>query len=289
MINSNTMYNHHTYPRMEINPDIENPNLRLYYPNLPNNENPKKNNKIIWLIFIIVLILFLNYLITFVRFKNTSVDDLNLEKQPIKKIEPIKDETTIQTRIWQRKFFVEPINEEFIKHYSEFVVSFNTTIGLPNYTKHIIKNSTSGRCKKNYIIMDKELNTRTYRSFPYPPYTAGHLVPAIDVLDSCSTFIMSNIAPQIRCFNSGPWKSLEIFIRKNYLNHTIYTVPEYNLRNMVRDKKNKWLPIPIGFYKIIVKGDKMIRSFYLEHNTGSCNKRFEAITQNKLPYFMKNK
>lgn len=293
MINSNTLSNHNIYPRM--NSDIENCNLEFDHNHINfKNQTNLKNMRTIWIFFVLILLILLfNYWLIknaiLNHYSNNNLDkvpETKTTKEEIK-INPMKDETKIQTRPWQKKIVIETIPGEFIKYYTNFLVSFNTTIGLPNYTRHII-GKTSKRCSKNYMVMDKELGTRQYKSFPYPPYHTGHLVPAVDIYDSCSTFIMSNAVPQIGCFNSGPWKSLETHIRKTYKEHVIYTVPEYSFKSVVKDRKNNMLPIPIGFYKIIVKNNILIRSYYLEHNIDSCKKKFEELAQNKLPYFVKN-
>jgi DNA/RNA endonuclease G (NUC1) len=129
------------------------------------------------------------------------------------------------------------------------------------------------------------------------------MVPAIDIKDSCNTFIMSNVVPQIPCFNRMIWSRMEMYIRNTYYNYTIYTAPEFDYQNRIKNNRGKIIFIPIGFYKIIFDraplsledkaswlkkpGNNFIKSYYIKHDKNNCNKQLNQVIQiNKLPYWL---
>lgn len=181
------------------------------------------------------------------------------------------------------------IHNEKIKDEQYFKISFNSTIRLPNYTLYNL-NTKSDRCNTRFKE-DKELGTLGEKDiYKDLGYDKGHLVPAVDVFDSCSTFTMANVVPQIPCFNRGIWKNLEEYIRENYMGNQIITVPEYNLNKFVINKNNVKIYVPSGFYKIIYKpgNNKIIYKIYLEHTSNVCGRDFDKVGNfEKLPYFIK--
>lgn len=69
-------------------------------------------------------------------------------------------------------------------------MSFNSTLRLPNYTQYKLK-TRSERCVINF---KEDIGLRTLKwddIGAYFGYDKGHLVHAIDVMDSCSTFTMA--------------------------------------------------------------------------------------------------
>lgn len=180
------------------------------------------------------------------------------------------------------------IEGEKIKNLQYFRISFNATLRLPNYTLYNL-NAKSSRCS-TFFKQDTELKSLTPSDItPELGYDKGHLVPAVDVLDSCSTFTMANVVPQIPCFNQRIWNTLESYIRYNYMNKDIITVPEYNLNNFVKNKYGTKIYIPIGFYKIIYDPiyTKIIYNIYLKHSMDICKQDFKKVGDFiKLPFFI---
>lgn len=181
---------------------------------------------------------------------------------------------------------INKIDCEVIKKFSEFKISFNKTLRLPNYSIHYLKHE-SNSCTQDYET-DFELNSRIPESFKNTNFGYGHLVPVTDVKDGCSTFTMANIVPIYECFNRSIWAKLESFIRKTYKNYYILTVPEYNLENYVIDSNKEKLYVPVGFYKLIFDTYmKLEYNIYIAHNTLNCDQNFNVIgNYNKLPYFV---
>lgn len=183
---------------------------------------------------------------------------------------------------------INNINGEKIKQYKYYTVSFNSSIQLPNYTLYNL-NTVVKRCQRSDWSRDNDLNTRMPDSFGDWEYDRGHLVPAIDVKDTCSTFMMSNAIPQFLCFNRIIWFNLEKYIRNNFMNHDVLTVPEYNNNKYIYDNYDKKLLIPTGFYKIIMLNNKIVWNIYIEHNTNVCYQDFNVVgNKKKLPYFIYN-
>ena len=157
---------------------------------------------------------------------------------------------------------------------------------LPNYVLYYLEHK-SDRCNTNYFKIDQDLNTRTYESFTNTNFNRGHLLPAIDIKESCDTFTMANVSPQIACFNQKIWSNLEYDIRLKWKYHYILTVPEYSYSKFIFDSNNEKLYIPTGFYKIIFKNNKIVYNIYLIHDESICNKDFNIVGNfNKLPYFV---
>lgn len=69
--------------------------------------------------------------------------------------------------------------------------------------------------RTDWFSEDKKVESRSshHRDFTNSGYSRGHLVPAADMAHSeesmATTFLMSNISPQLRHFNGGVWRELE--------------------------------------------------------------------------------
>lgn len=181
---------------------------------------------------------------------------------------------------------IKNIKGEKLKSYSYYIISYNSTIRLPNYGIYNL-NTLSYECLRNNWKYDEDLDTRRETSYGDIVYNKGHLVPETDVKDSCSTYIMSNAIPQLECFKKTIWKNVEDYVRKNFINHNILTVPEYDNNKFIYDNHSDKLLIPTGFYKIVILDNNIIWNIYIEHVVDNCNKDFDKIgNKNKLPYFI---
>jgi DNA/RNA endonuclease G (NUC1) len=188
------------------------------------------------------------------------------------------------------KYNINEIFGEKTKNYNEYFISFNESLILPNYALYNL-NGYSSRCKKDYpFYADPELNTRTPQSFTNTKYDRGHLVPASkNINDSCSTFSMANIVPQIPCFNQDIWVKIEDHVVETYRNQNILTVPDYDYTKYIYDNYGQILFVPIGFYKIVfdINYENILFSIYLNHTNNICNASWEIVGDfNKLPYFV---
>lgn len=187
---------------------------------------------------------------------------------------------TVQTRI-------SKIENEMVGVIGgEYLVSFNTTLRLPNYTLHKIIGVKS-TCKTTYFKEIRYLGTFKHEDFTGIGYDRGHLASKVDI-QSCSSMTMANVVPQIKCFNEHLWKELENYIRNNFYMHDVLTVPEYKDKYIITNHGVK-IYIPVGFYKLVMKNDEIVFSIYHEHNEETCKKTFLDGDRKRLPYFIKSK
>jgi endonuclease G len=97
-----------------------------------------------------------------------------------------------------------------------------------------------------------------YQDYTGSGYTRGHLAPAGDLAHSHESmkesFLMSNISPQMRSFNSGVWRELEECVRDwayRYKSLYIVTGPVFEGGRMHIGKKNE-VAVPSHFYKVVM-------------------------------------
>lgn len=177
---------------------------------------------------------------------------------------------------------IRTIKGELIVTFNGFNVSFNHSINLPNYTVYKLSQVGSSCGVKKF---NSTAETFTHDDFNHLDYDRGHMVPKNDI-NSCATMTMMNVAPQLQCFNRGIWSQLEKYIRANYMFHDIVTAPKYDLNNFIVTRTNKTLYIPIGFYKVVMKNNKVVFKIYISHKY--CYRYFLDVgDQTKLPFFMK--
>ena len=98
-----------------------------------------------------------------------------------------------------------PINGEIIKNYGDFTISFNTTLRLANYAVYSLEEESELECRGKYWKKDVGLNTYDTNVLKgIKNFARGHLVPAVDIDNTCSTYVMSNMVPMIHNgFNNG--------------------------------------------------------------------------------------
>lgn len=179
------------------------------------------------------------------------------------------------------------IENNIVENFKEFSVSFDTSKRMPIYTIYKLTSEISQRCKSSTFKRDMYLGTWSQNDIPSNIYDKGHMVPAIDIKDSCETFTMANVAPQIPCFNRGIWSQLEANIRKKFSGKYVMTIAEYDKSNYYVSNNNV-IYIPIGFYKVILDDEYILWSIYISHTESVCYKNYMDIGNNKkLPSFIK--
>jgi endonuclease G, mitochondrial len=104
----------------------------------------------------------------------------------------------------------------------QYVLSYNNTKHIPNWVSWKLTASDIGSVpRRNNFDMDNTLPTGWYQvkstDYSGSGYDRGHMCPAADrsatVEDNTATFILSNIIPQARDNNQGPWAELENYTR----------------------------------------------------------------------------
>lgn len=109
-------------------------------------------------------------------------------------------------------------------------------------------------------------------------YDRGHLLPSADRVSSAqanrSTFLMSNMAPQLPAVNRGTWKTLEEQVRRWAVSFdTLYIVCGSIVKSGHGTIGNS-VAIPQYFFKAILlrKGDKLRSNCYIMPNVETISK-----------------
>lgn len=171
-------------------------------------------------------------------------------------------------------------NGELIKH-PFFTISYNEEHEQANWvayelTREQLKRKRVERSK--YFFADSLVSSGTAEWYDYREsiYSRGHLVPAADRgWDSAvmqSTFLMSNISPQVEQFNGGVWREAEELVREWAIDKEhIYVVSGPVFRGCSLDiigQKNK-ITVPCSFFKAILyldtKGEGQSVGFIIPH------------------------
>lgn len=108
--------------------------------------------------------------------------------------------------------------------------------------------------------------TGNHRDYNRSGYDRGHLCPAADrsanLQGMKTTFVMSNIAPQIPALNRGAWKATENFCRSAALKHdsvSVIALPIFVDRDTTYIGSHR-LAVPHAFLKVawLPKNDSII-------------------------------
>ncbi len=99
----------------------------------------------------------------------------------------------------------------------QYVVSFNTKTKTPNWVSWQLTNSWLGPAARTpNFTTDSTVptaNQATNPDFDNTGYARGHMCPSSDRTDTDadnkSTFVLTNVVPQVPTLNNGPWKGLE--------------------------------------------------------------------------------
>jgi endonuclease G len=109
-----------------------------------------------------------------------------------------------------------------IREYNGYIISYNETCEQANWVYYVIKPSDligDRTRRRNNFRVDDSIKTVTAELKDYrgSGYDRGHLKPSgdepTDSTQMSETFYMSNISPQEPSFNRGIWKKLENRVR----------------------------------------------------------------------------
>ena len=111
----------------------------------------------------------------------------------------------------------------------QYALSYNAHKSIPNWVSWELNKSWLGkfdRCRggsrKDRFSIDGDLPVAISPVLPADyrgsGFDRGHMIPSGDRsnsrIDNCATFAMTNIIPQTRDINRGPWETLEKYARK---------------------------------------------------------------------------
>ena len=148
-----------------------------------------------------------------------------------------------------------PLPANNIVTHTYYILSYNEAYEEANWVYYSLTDSmvlNTREKRTNRFKMDQLVDTKSSQSSDYTNsgYDRGHLCPAgdmrFDPVAMKESFLMSNISPQNRDFNSGIWNELEIQVREwAKKEHRLYVVtgPIFN------DNKGS-----IGLGKVLVPG-----------------------------------
>ncbi len=151
------------------------------------------------------------------------------------------------------------VQGELVEH-TYFALDYNELHEIPNWVYYeITPEFLSGDIERtNQFIEDKKVSTGSALSSDYTKsgYDRGHLCPAADMklnlLSMKESFLMSNMTPQLPCFNRGHWAELEKQVRsiaKEVNNLIVITGPIINDPQQVIGKNE--VTVPSSFYKVL--------------------------------------
>jgi DNA/RNA endonuclease G (NUC1) len=195
-----------------------------------------------------------------------------------------------------RPIEIMPTRGEILKQYAEFRISYSPAYNLPNWVAYFT-GGRSERCPRNTWTTEPFIIEK-YKSFERP-HERGHLLPAIDVRDSCATFTMTNAAPQHSCFNRGIWQEVEQFTRDQFGASggrcQVLTAPQlFPLSFKYVGTPPTRLYLPTGFFKVVICGGRVVWSIYLPHVPGAdgrplvCGKKWREVGDfTSLPPFIR--
>ena len=104
----------------------------------------------------------------------------------------------------------------------QYALSYNRDNATPNWVAwHLDSSWLGSTARQNDFRNDTTLPTGWYQvlgtDYSGSGYDRGHMLPSADrtltVTDNSSTFLMTNIIPQMQSNNQGPWADLETYCR----------------------------------------------------------------------------
>jgi endonuclease G len=114
-------------------------------------------------------------------------------------------------------------SDDLILDHEVFVVSYNVRRAAPNWAAwRLVADDLGTAHRMNNFHVDALLPADWYHVGPLDyrgsGYDRGHLCPSGDRTSSASanatTFVMTNMLPQVRALNVGPWERLETYERE---------------------------------------------------------------------------
>ncbi|WP_233131673.1 DNA/RNA non-specific endonuclease [Robiginitalea sediminis] len=116
--------------------------------------------------------------------------------------------------------------------------------------------------ERPFFVEDPKVPTHSadWRNYRGSGYDRGHLCPAGDrrfsELAYNQTFYTSNISPQDREFNAGPWNDLEQQVRRWCKRYgRLYVITGGVLRNGLPTIGDEGVSVPEYFFKVVVRGE----------------------------------
>lgn len=171
---------------------------------------------------------------------------------------------------------------EIMLYKKNYTVSYNITTFCPNYVAwHLTPERVNGSVSRtNNFHPDESLDFELQvvsSDYSNSGLDRGHMCPAADNKDSRESmedsFTLTNICPQNRSLNAGPWNDLEIQCRNWVLQYDdLYIVCgpifESNTPNTIGKEGRMRIAVPDKFFKVVLRmGDKPQAIGFIYDNT----------------------
>ncbi len=215
---------------------------------------------------IIVIVLAIACLWLVKQMREVVSDNQTTEtSQPTETInnEPIVAETSNQTHLAlgnPSNATANPTNaNNYLLSNKYYAISYNKEKAIANWVAwRLSKNYFGDAARQNDFRPDERLPNGwtqiTPNDYNGSGFDRGHLCPSADrsssIEGNSSTFLMTNIAPQTKALNQGPWEKLESYSRSiARRNATLYIITgNYGESGKLKNK----VSIPTNFWKIVV-------------------------------------
>jgi endonuclease G len=151
-------------------------------------------------------------------------------------------------------------DDDFLIDHPQFVTSYNPRTRIANWVAWRLRSSDLGAVTRAHkFAPDPSLPARFSPVLPsdyaHSGYDRGHLCPSGDrtasATDNEATFFMTNVHPQLRELNGGPWEELEEFTRMLAREHDVYIVAG-PLLDPSPETTPSGIAIPMASWKVIV-------------------------------------
>jgi endonuclease G, mitochondrial len=154
------------------------------------------------------------------------------------------------------------ITDDYIIQRPEYVLSYNKNKNIPNWVAWDLNKEWFGDTKRysGDFITDTSLPDGYYRvtafDYSHSGYDRGHLCPSYertnDFENNKSTFVLTNIYPQMPDLNQGVWKKFEEYYQKRCLEEykQMYIVAGgiFSGNNIMNEKVSE----PDSCFKIVI-------------------------------------
>lgn len=157
-----------------------------------------------------------------------------------------------------------------------FVVSYNPVRRVPNWAAWRLDRSYLGHRKRTRAFRsDPALPAGLYRvgasDYRHSGYDRGHLCPSADREDSsddnATTFVFTNLQPQLHELNAGPWERLEQYERERAEHGALLYIVAGGVFREPFPTIGHGVSVPAASYKIVVILDDQQGLPDIEENT----------------------
>ena len=154
----------------------------------------------------------------------------------------------------------DPSDDHFLDEGS-FVLSYSPAKRVPNWVAWRLDRSYFGSVhRKDDFRPDRSLPAHFYRvnehDYLHSGYDRGHMCPSADREDSpadnSSTFLFTNMQPQLHELNAGPWERLEVYARQRAQRGQVLYIVAGGVFSAPFPTIGNGVAVPAANFKIVV-------------------------------------